>query len=112
MLMGEPPSPNLVTVMFTIDSMANARTIVKLLLDKKLIACANMIEISSMYWWQSKIEEAEEVMVVLKARKDDFTLIEVEIDRLHPYEVPCIVCYDIALGNRPYLDWVLDSTER
>jgi periplasmic divalent cation tolerance protein len=65
-----------------------------------------------MYSWKGNFEKEEEYIVLLKIRSADFLMVAKAIARNHPYEVPCIVKYDIAAGFQPYLDWIMESTDR
>jgi hypothetical protein len=41
----------------------------------------------------------------MKSTKNNFNKIVKEIKKLHPYEVPEIVCVDIT-ANKDYLNWI------
>ncbi len=77
------------------------------LLDKKLIACTNIIPgMKSQYWWQGKIETASEVVLILKGRSSHKTEIETLLKAHHPYENPCFIQIEIKDGSEKYLDWL------
>ena len=75
------------------------------LLKKRLIACANVFPIKSMYWWKGKIEAQKEVVVIAKTLEKNYKKIEKEVSKLHSYEVPCILRID-AEANESYDKWV------
>ncbi|MFH2028272.1 MAG: divalent-cation tolerance protein CutA, partial [Nanoarchaeota archaeon] len=82
-----------------------ARKISKHLLDKKLVACVNIFPIESMYWWDDKIEESKEVVVLAKTKEGNYKKIKQEVEKIHSYDVPAI----IRLGcesNKDYSDWI------
>lgn len=110
-MMTEGEEEPIISVMFTIDSITKAKAIAHHLLNKKLVACANMFPVESAYWWNDGIKEAQEYMVVMKAKDSDYERIEKEILAIHPYEIPCIVKYDVPAGFRPYLEWIVVSTQ-
>lgn len=100
------------TVLVTAPTLEVSKNIAKRLVDRKLVACANMFPITSIFRWKGEIEEEDEVAILLKIRTEDFDLVKMEVKKLHPYEVPCIVRYEIAEGDRSYLDWISASTRR
>lgn len=100
------------TVLVTAPTLEVSKNIAKSLVDRKLVACANMFPITSIFRWKGETEEEDEVAILLKIRTEDFDLVKMEVKKLHPYEVPCIVRYEIAEGDRSYLDWISASTRR
>ncbi len=91
----------------TAPDKAIAERIAEELLKKRLIACANVYEgITSMYWWEGKIEKDKEVVLFCKTRKDRLEEIENQVRELHPYTVPCIISFELFEGNEDYLSWL------
>jgi periplasmic divalent cation tolerance protein len=91
-------------------SQEEARHIVKILLEKKLIACANlMANIESHYVWKGVLEQASEVKVILKSHQQHFAAVEKIIADQGSYEVPAITAYVIEKGNKSYLEWLKTS---
>jgi len=82
------------------------------MVENRLAACANYFRVRSFYRWKGPVENEDEYFVLLKIRTSDFAALAHAITRIHPYEVPCIVRYDIAEGFLPYLNWIKESTER
>lgn len=88
-----------------------AKKIVHQLLNRRLIACASIFpEVESIYWWEGKIEESNEVKVILKTDSKHFDTIQNVIQTQCSYEVPEIVQIDIVKGNPRYLSWVNQET--
>jgi periplasmic divalent cation tolerance protein len=100
----------IISVYVTFPSMGQAKRISDHLLRGRLIACANFFPIKSVYWWEGKIEESQEVAALMKARGENWDAIKEHVRRLHPYKVPCIVRYDVA-ANGAYEEWVLAQTK-
>ncbi|MDD1768319.1 MAG: divalent-cation tolerance protein CutA [Methanomassiliicoccales archaeon] len=100
------------TVLFTAPNLESSRRICKKLLESKLVACANIFPIDSMYWWKGEILEEKEYAILLKARTQDFEGIKKAILNNHPYQISCIVRYEIAEGHTQYLEWIEESTRR
>ena len=99
-----------VVVVVTTSSREEANKIVNALLDEKLIACANVFgPVSSSFWWQGKIDKAEEYLVFMKTEAELFEKITSCIKRLHSYEVPEIIALPIVKGFKPYLEWTSNT---
>ncbi len=100
-----------VIVFITIDSPANAQKLADKLLSAKKAACVNIIpKVSSQYWWQGKIEKADEVMLVVKTRGALLDELIALVKQNHPYTVPEIIALPIIGGNPDYLAWLDKET--
>ena len=89
-----------------------AKVISKELLDRKLVACCNIVDqINSSFYWKQQICSESESLLMLKARRDLFGGIEKVVKKLHSYEVPEIIALPIVVGNEDYLNWINESTE-
>ncbi|MEM2975047.1 MAG: divalent-cation tolerance protein CutA [Candidatus Bathyarchaeia archaeon] len=87
-----------------------ATKIVQILLQEKLIACANIFgPISSHFWWKGKLEQAEEFIVFMKTDEDLFEKLSERIKALHSYEVPEVLAIPATKGFQPYLEWLKSS---
>ncbi|MDX1580968.1 MAG: divalent-cation tolerance protein CutA [Alphaproteobacteria bacterium] len=101
------------SVYITVPDEEAGQTIARGLIDRRLVACVNMIPgLTSIYRWQGRIEEGEELCLIAKARMADFEEISACVNWLHPDDVPCIVAWPIEAGLEPYLDWLRSETER
>ena len=106
-------TPEFVVVLVTASSAEEAARIGRALVDERLAACANVIgPIRSIYRWQGAVEEADEHLVVLKARAAEVSALEVRVRALHSYEVPEVLALPVTAGSAPYLAWLADATER
>lgn len=96
--------------MMTTGTREQAEKIVRSLLARKLIACANIVgPVSSLFWWKGKISEEDEFLVLMKTSAEIFERLATAIRQMHSYEVPEIIAVPIAKGNPSYLEW-LSST--
>jgi periplasmic divalent cation tolerance protein len=92
---------------------AEAERIASALLDEKLVACANILgSAASLFWWQGRVDRADEVLLMLKTRADLFEELSAKVKGLHSYEVPEIVALPIVYGDRPYLEWLFGSLKK
>ena len=96
------------TVIFiTAPNKKEARRIASALLKRKLIACANIVDkVESFFWWQGKIDRAQEALLILKAKKSKLAQIFKLVKSMHKYEVPEIIALPIIAGYKPYLEWI------
>lgn len=81
-----------------------AEKISEFLLKKRLIACANIFPVKSMYWWKSKIASHKENVIIVKTSNKNFKRLAIEVKRLHSYEIPCILRINAA-ANMEYEKW-------
>jgi periplasmic divalent cation tolerance protein len=88
-------------------SLGEAKQIGKTLVEEKLAACANVIKhIESCYFWEGKLNEDNEVLLILKASEKNHAQIEKKIKELHTYDVPCIIAIKPHAVNKEYKEWV------
>jgi len=94
----------------TTGSEEEAEKISNELLEQKLVACANIFPIRSLYLWKGEIEKTREFAIIFKTRTKLLKEAMAAVKRLHSYEVPCLVCYEYVLGDKNYLDWISEET--
>jgi len=80
------------------------------LVENKIVACVNIIKISSIYSWQGKIENTAEFLALFKTTQKNKKSLKEKIKSTHPYKVPEIAEIDITSINKSYLKWVIEST--
>lgn len=104
------PTTDALMIYCTCSNKQVAESIVKDLLDKRLIACANILPaIESHYVWQGAIENSQEILVLIKTNKAKYTDVEKVILTLHPYELPEIIAVPIEAGLPNYIHWINES---
>ena len=95
----------------TAGSPEEARSLARTLVAERLAACANILDgMSSLYWWQGKLEEAAESVVILKTRSELVPALTERVKQLHSYACPCVVALPIGDGNPDYLRWIESET--
>jgi periplasmic divalent cation tolerance protein len=95
----------------TAGSPEEARSLGQTLVAERLAACANILDgMTSLYWWQGKLEQAEETVVILKTRSELVPALTERVKQLHSYECPCVVALPISDGNSDYLSWIESET--
>ena len=98
-------------VYITSSNIDEAKKIAKNLLEKKLAACVNIFPITSLFWWEGKIDECNEVAMIVKTKADRFKELKSEVLALHSYTTPCICAIPIEEGLRKFLDWIDEVIE-
>jgi len=94
-------------VMTTTSREADAERIARVLLEKRLAACVQIVgPVTSLYWWKENLETSEEWLCSIKTSEGQYAALEKAIRKVHPYEVPEIVALPIVAGSKDYLKWL------
>jgi periplasmic divalent cation tolerance protein len=110
-MMEEPRVSDYIQVLITIDSEEKAKELQQLLVEHRAAACVQVLgPISSTYWWEGEIEDAQEWMCLAKTQAGQYDRLESLVKENHPYEVPEILAIPVLTGNKEYLDWVKAET--
>lgn len=90
---------------------ASAQMLASKLIERHVAACVNILApCRSVYRWQGKIENAEEVPLLIKTTAERYAALEQAIRAQHPYELPEIVAVPVSKGLPAYLDWIAEET--
>ena len=96
-----------IVVLITVASNEEAMSLGKILVEKKLVACANVIpNVSSIFQWNGDIKQERECLMILKSRMGIFKTLEDTVKAHHSYDVPEIIALSIAKGSSEYLSWI------
>jgi len=88
----------------------NAQALARSLLKNKLVACINIIpQIQSLYYWEGKLTESQEYLLIGKTLKQRYPQLEHHLKTQHPYDCPEILCLPVTQGSAAYLAWVKHS---
>ena len=63
-----------------------------------------------MYWWEGKMQDDKEVVIIAKTLGKNYDKIKGEVSKIHSYDVPCILKID-AEANESYDKWVNGEVE-
>lgn len=97
-------------VLVTAPNLTTARKLARAALEAKLVACANLVpRLESHYWWQGKLEQSAEVLLLLKTRRTHLAALEKLILSQHPYDTPEFLALPLSAGTDRYLDWLRAS---
>ena len=91
----------------TFGSKEDAIRVPRDLLERHLIACANILEgMHSLYLWEEKLEENRETAVLLKTTPEKIPELMTTLQKLHPYETPALLEIPLNHTNAPFANWV------
>jgi periplasmic divalent cation tolerance protein len=97
-------------IISTAFSRDEAQHIARALVDRKLVACVNIVgPIESIYRWKGEIENSKEFMLLMKTESDRFDRVREAVKALHSYEVPEVIQVPIENGLPAYLEWISGS---
>ena len=99
----------IVTTLCDKEEMANK--IIKVLLEKKLVAGSQMSKVNSKYWWDNKLEECEEYKLEFRTKESKFSVIENEIKKIHDYEVAEISYCEIKNASKEFFYWIDENVK-
>jgi len=106
----ELPSTKLLAIFTTTASREEARKVAATLVERKLVACAQISEIESIYSWKGAVHQEPEFRLVLKTTEHQYQAVEAVIRELHSYELPAIFAVEVEHAYAPYARWVQESS--
>jgi periplasmic divalent cation tolerance protein len=99
-------------VLVTAPNLKSARALAKAALNRRLVACANLIpKIESHYWWRGNLESSPEVLILFKTTARRLRALEQALLAVHPYDTPEILALPLDRGTARYLSWLAESVE-
>ena len=102
-----------IVVTTTLDKKEDAVHLAKLLLQKRLIACAQVSgPVDSLYWWKGEIEQAQEYKLLMKSTQSLWDRLKEAIKEQHPYDIPEIISMEISAVNTEYQTWLLEELQQ
>lgn len=105
------PSTDAIVVLTTVASAEEGVTLVRSLLERRLIACGTLMPgARSLYRWKGKIADEQETIVLLKTRAARIEGLRLAFSELHPYKVPELLALPVSAGLDKYLEWIEGET--
>src|SRR5689334_9777365 len=102
-----------VVIFVTAKDKKEAGRIARGLLEERLVACANILDgVESLFWWQGKIDEAKETLIVLKTKRSLFKKVAARVKVLHSYDTPEVIALPVVEGSTEYLKWIDASVSK
>ncbi|MFA5862653.1 MAG: divalent-cation tolerance protein CutA [Candidatus Thermoplasmatota archaeon] len=98
------------SVFVTCPDRETARRIARELIARRLVACANLLPVESLYAWDGDVREEPEFAMFLKTRRERVSEVVRAVEELHPHKVPCVVAFPLGEGSAAYYSWVDHET--
>lgn len=99
-----------IIIYITNPNLKVAKKIANYLIKNRLVACANYFPITSTFWWHDKIENAKEVVSIVKTRRENWNKVKTAVKKMHPYKTPCIMKIEVS-ANEDYTKWIIRETK-
>lgn len=97
-------------VLSTVASAEEGAAIARALVEERLAACVNLVGgVRSFFFWEGRLQEAGEVLLVVKTRRERYAELEARLRALHSYKVPEILALAVEAGSPSYTAWVRES---
>lgn len=102
----------MILILCTVPDENVAEKISKELVKNKLSPCVNIIGgVHSIYFWENKIEDGRELLLLIKTKREFFSSVKDFIHKNHPYDVPEIISFKIDEVSQKYKKWFLEYLE-
>lgn len=99
-----------ITVVFSTAPPEKSDLIARTLIEKRVVACVNVVPVRSYYRWNDEFCDEPEHLLIAKTTKEKAGEVIAAIRSVHPYEVPEIIALPLIGGYPPYLEWVKKET--
>jgi len=102
-----------VVIFITAGTDEEARKVAEVLLKRRKAACVNIVPgVSSFFWWQGKLDSAQETLLIVKTKASLVSEIVSLVREVHSYDVPEVIALPIVSGNQDYLEWIASIAPR
>ena len=100
-----------VFVYTTFPSLVEAEAAGKVIVERRLAACANILPgMISHYSWEGEMQRGEEVAMILKTRASLAEAVRLAIRDHHSYETPAIAVIALESVDADFFGWILAQT--
>jgi periplasmic divalent cation tolerance protein len=95
----------------TYPSIVEAEEAGRLIVEKRLAACVNILPgMISHYWWEGKIERGEEVVMIIKTRASLAEAVRAKVKENHSYTTPAVLVLPVESVDPAYHKWMVEET--
>ena len=106
-----PAQNALALVLTTVPSPEAGETLVRNLLEERLVACGSLVPgLISLFRWEGRLEREAETLLVLKTPRERVEPLLARIEALHPYELPELLAVPVEAASHAYCRWVRQET--
>ena len=100
-------------VMTTVPDIEVGQIIAEKIIEERLAACVTLQATGqSLYWWQGKITQDQELTLFIKTKKESYPVLEEKIRQIHPYDTPEVIALPVFAGSKDYLRWIDNETRK
>lgn len=83
----------------------------RILIEKRLVACANIYDgVTSVYRWEGAIQQEGEAVLIAKTSLEKCAAAMAELKAVHSYALPCITAWPVSEALPEFLRWVVEET--
>jgi periplasmic divalent cation tolerance protein len=101
-----------IVLFITTANTNEAQRISEVLLEQKKVACVNIVpRVSSLFWWENKLDSAHESLLIVKTKASLLNEVVGLVREIHSYDIPEIIALPIVGGNKDYLEWIGKEVE-
>jgi len=101
-----------VLVYTTWPTIVEAERAGRAIVEQRLAACVNILPgMISHYWWQGKVERAEETVMIIKTRAALAEAVRASVKETHSYTTPSIMVLAVESVDADYYKWILEETK-
>ncbi len=99
-----------IVVVTTVGTQDQANLLAEELVIGRLASCVNILPVRrSVYLWQGKVCDDQELLLIIKTTRSQYSQVEKTIQELHNYDLPEILAFEVALGEKHFLEWISES---
>lgn len=103
---------NHIVILCTVPDRGSGEQIARALVEERLAACVNLVPGAvSIYRWEGKLEQQDEVLMIIKTVAGRFEAVRAAICLSHPYDTPEIIAVHITDGDPKYLSWLIENSQ-
>ncbi|MBM5800348.1 MAG: divalent-cation tolerance protein CutA [Cyanobacteria bacterium K_DeepCast_35m_m2_023] len=99
------PAAAVIVAVTTEASPGQAEALARALLDRRLVACVSLRPLQSLYLWQGRLEQADEVQLLLKSDAARLAALQQAVHALHSYETPEWLWWPVS-ASAAYGGWL------
>jgi periplasmic divalent cation tolerance protein len=101
----------IIVVMVTVGTEPQGIEIGRALIEERLAACVNLVKgVRSLYMWEGRLNDDQEILMLIKTRRSIFPRLKDRVVQLHPYQIPEIIALPVIEGSPSYLQWVAEMS--
>ena len=97
----------------TTNTLSNAKSISKALIDNKLTPCVQILpNILSIYRWNNKIINNNEFLMLIKSSENNLEPCKLIIEKYHNYDIPELIILDGDIIEDDYKTWFNEHSRK